>query len=334
MSTEEQDIDKLLTDWLAGNASEEDKENIRQWAAKSEQNLALLETFKNAWTERTPEPILVNADEKINTIWEAGMEESSRDVSPWKSIWRYAAAILILISVAGSLYYYLDSSQTTPTEIFQSTYVIRENPSGQKTKLFLPDGSVVYLNSASKIKFLKGFSGNERRVLLFGEAYFEVAKNKVKPFVVESQGVETVALGTAFNVNAYDGQDELSVSLVEGKVEVRQIGQGEDRLILSPGREASLIHSTNEIHERPFDLQDVVGWKEGKLIFRNASFDQVKVKLERWFGVQVKVHGDVPQDWHVSTIYEGQTLKNILIDLQYTKHFTYEIKEDIVNIQF
>ncbi|GAB3650250.1 DUF4974 domain-containing protein [Echinicola sediminis] len=334
MSTDENHIDKLLTDWLSGNASEEEKESIKQWAADSEQNLALLETLQKAWAEKSPEPVLVNADEKINTIWEAGMGEKARVISPWKAIWKYAAAILILIGVSGSLYYYLHSSETLPTEIIQATYVIRENPSGQKTKLFLPDGSVAYMNSASQIKFREGFSGNERRVLLSGEAYFEVVKNKEKPFVVESQGLETVALGTAFNVNAYEGQDELSVSLIEGKVEVRQIGQSNKRLILNPGREANLVQSTNHFQERPFDPLEVIGWKEGKLSFRNASFDQVKLKLERWFGVQIDVHGEIPKDWHLTTVYDGQTLKNILTDLQYAKHFTYEIKEDSINIQF
>nr|WP_246581488.1 FecR family protein [Echinicola shivajiensis] len=262
------------------------------------------------------------------------MEDTKRNKSPWKAVWNYAAAILILISVAGSLYYFLDESDTEPTAVFQATYVIRENPSGQKTKLFLPDGSVAYLNSASKIKFLQGFLGNERRVFLSGEAYFEVAKNKNKPFVVESQGLETVALGTAFNVNAYPGQDELSVSLVEGKVAISQLGDDGNGLILRPGREASLVQSTNEIFERSFDPLTIIGWKDGKLVFSNADFDQVKIKLERWFGVKIEVRGDIPQDWHVSTIYEGQNLKNILTDLQYTKKFAYEIKGDNITIRF
>ncbi|WP_186755989.1 FecR family protein [Echinicola salinicaeni] len=334
MRAEEHDIDKLLADWLAGNASEADKETIRQWAAESEENLALLENLKDVWSAKSPEPILVNADEKIHEIWEAGMQETERNGSPWKAVWRYAAAILLLISVSGSLYFYMGSSDPEPTAVDHSNYVIRENPSGQKTKLFLPDGSVVYLNSSSKIKFIQGFSGNERRVLLSGEAYFEVAKNKEKCFVVESQGLETVALGTAFNVNAYPEEDELSVSLVEGKVEVRQIANDSERLILQPGREASLVHSTNEILERSFDHTEVLAWKEGKLIFRSAPFDQVKIDLERWFGVKIEVHGEIPKDWNLSTIYEGQSLKNILTDLQYTKKFAYEIKGDNITIRF
>ncbi|UCS94998.1 FecR domain-containing protein [Echinicola marina] len=334
MSNEENHIDKLLADWLAGNAKEKDKEAIKQWAAESEENLALLENLKDVWSEKSPEPILVNAEEKIHEMWEAGMQETESNKTLWKAVWRYAAAILLLISVSGSLYFYMESSDPEPTVVAHSNYVIRENPSGQKTKLFLPDGSVAYLNSSSRIKFIQGFSGNERRILLSGEAYFEVAKNKEKPFVVESQGLETVALGTAFNVNAYPGQDELSVSLVEGKVEIRQLGNQGDRLILSPGREASLIQSTNEVLERSFDPMAIIGWKDGKLVFSNAAFDQVKIKLERWFGVKIEVRGDIPQDWHVSTIYEGQNLKNILTDLQYAKNFAYEIKGDNITIRF
>src|SRR5690606_4428956 len=196
------------------------------------------------------------------------------------------------------------------------------------------DGSIAYLNSASSVKYLQGFSGEERRVELKGEAYFEVARNTDKPFIVESHGVETIALGTSFNIKAYSNEEELRVSLVEGKIMVHKKGNVKNGVMLSAGKELHVGLNTDKLIETSFDQEEVIGWKDGKLIFNNAGFDEVKLKLERWFGVDIEIAGRVPGDWMVSTVYEGQTLKNILTDLQYSKDFTYVIKKEKVIIKF
>lgn len=329
-------IDKLLAKWLAGVATDEEKAVIKQWAGGNEVNLGILETLQKVRDEKMGEPILVNVDEKINEIWSKGMRSRQRKKAVWKPHFKYAAAIALLVICFWGLFQ-LNSGKFYREEIpvaEQEAYISKENLAGQKTKLYLPDGSVVYLNSASSIKYLQGFSGKERRVVLRGEAYFEVARNTDKPFVVESFGVETIALGTSFNIKAYSTEEELRVSLVEGKVMVHKRGGVANGVMLSPGRELHVGLNTDELIETSFDQEEVIGWKDGKLIFKNADFDEVKLSLERWFGFDIEIVGKVPGDWSLSTVYEGQTLKNILIDLQYSKDFAYEIKKQEVIIKF
>lgn len=336
MDSNDNYIDKLLAKWLAGVATDEEKAVIKQWASGNEVNLEVLETLQKVRDEKMGEPILVNVDEKINEIWAKGMRSRHRKKRVWKPFFKYAAAIALLVSSFWGLFQ-LNSGKFDRGEITvpeQQVFISRENLAGQKTKLYMPDGSIAYLNSASSIKYLQGFSGDERRVELEGEAYFEVARNTDKPFIVESFGVETIALGTSFNIKAYSTEEELRISLVEGKVIVHKRGNAANGVMLSPGRELHVGLSTGELIETSFDQEEVIGWKDGKLIFNNAGFDEVRLRLERWFGVDIEIVGKVPGDWRLSTVYEGQTLKNILIDLQYSKDFSYGIKKEKVIIKF
>ena len=336
MDSKDNYIDKLLAKWLAGVATDEEKAVIKQWAGGNEENVEILETLQKVRDEKMGEPILVNVDEKINEIWAKGMRSRHREKAVWKPLFKYAAAIVLLVS-SFWIFFQLnrerfDGEGNTVPE--QQVYIFRENLAGQKTKLYMPDGSIAYLNSASSVKYLQGFSGEERRVELKGEAYFEVARNTDKPFIVESHGVETIALGTSFNIKAYSNEEELRVSLVEGKIMVHKKGNVKNGVMLSAGKELHVGLNTDKLIETSFDQEEVIGWKDGKLIFNNAGFDEVKLKLERWFGVDIEIAGRVPGDWMVSTVYEGQTLKNILTDLQYSKDFTYVIKKEKVIIKF
>ncbi|WP_051315349.1 FecR family protein [Algoriphagus terrigena] len=336
MKGPEDQIDEILTNWLTGTASHEELQVLKDWASQDEANLELMETLKKAWNEKNAEPILVNAEDRINEIWQKGnLKKKERDLRRIP-LFKYAAAAILLVGSSFGIFHWTQIGETPQVELPASvpSYVLRENKAGQKTKITLPDGTIAYLNSSSSIKFINGFIGNERRVVLEGEAFFEVAKDKSKPFVVESRTVETIALGTAFNVNAFDDSEVVRVSLVEGEVKVNQIGNNDKTVILNPGWELVIVPETRSFLEMPFNLDEVTGWKDGKLVFNNASLEEVTRRLERWYGVHIQVRGNVPANWKVSTVYEDQSLKNVLIDLQYSKKFAYEIDESKITISF
>lgn len=329
-------IDKILTKWLTNSASPEELQILKDWVGQDEANLELIETLKKVWSEKTAEPVLVNVDDRISEIWQRGvMKKPKRTLG--RNLWaKYAAVIFLLVSSSFGIFYFsqMEKPRQDDQSLILPSYVLNENKAGQKTKIFLPDGSLAYLNSSSRIKYLSGFLGNERRVILEGEAFFEVAKDKTKPFIVESRTVETVALGTAFNVNAFDDSKVIRVSLVEGEVKVNQMGNKGETVILNPGWELVVVPETRSFLEMPFDLEEVIGWKEGKLVFNQATLQEVSQRLERWYGVQIQIKGKVPENWKVTTVYQNQTLKNVLTDLQYSKKFAYEIDESEVTITF
>lgn len=336
MNASEDQIDLILSKWLTNTASQEELLILENWAGLCDENLEIFETFKIVTNESTAEPILVNLEERTNDIWEQAFQKKTDSQRNWSVVIKYAASLFLLAALAMSVFYYQQLEKESDSELVAETpsFIIRENKPGQKTKIFLPDGSVAYLNSSSSIRYLSGFFGHERRLLLKGEGFFEVAKDKSKPFIVETQSVETIALGTAFNVKAFDEEGEIRISLVEGEVSVNQLANSDNPLILKPGKELLLSLDSNTFLEQDFDLEDVIGWKEGKLIFMQANLPEIKLSLERWYGVHIDIKGKVASNWKVTTVYENQSLKNVLTDLQYSRKFAYEIKHSNVTITF
>ncbi|PKQ63257.1 hypothetical protein BZG01_16170 [Labilibaculum manganireducens] len=158
-------------------------------------------------------------------------------------------------------------------------------PVGGEYEIELPDGTVVKLNADSYLEFPSKFSGKERRVVAKGELYFDVAKNKDWPFIVESEGMELKVLGTEFNVRAYADEKEMISTLVEGSVEVTN-SRGE-LIRLTPGRQAVLNKSDQSMIECKANIEAVTAWKNGKFIFDNRRLEDIMYDLARWYDVKV-----------------------------------------------
>ncbi|WP_460513966.1 FecR family protein [Cyclobacterium sediminis] len=333
MRQNENKIDVLLAKMLARTASKEEIEELEVWALESRENYETLKTLKKLWKEQSLASKKPISKSKIDDIWEKGMVEKKENSFSYNTFLKYAAVILFIFGFYSGFYYFIAANQEKEEDKVIE-YTVLANPAGKKTKHTLPDGSVVFLNCFSSIKFIKAFNSEERKVYLMGEAYFEVAKNVNKPFIVESNGVTTKALGTIFNINAYPGDETMKISLFEGEVEIQNPTSEKLPILLLPGKELQVDNIKDSYVKSSFNPELVAGWKEGKLVFEYADFMEVKVKLERWFGVDIKVKGRKPNDWKVSTVYKKESLKNILMDLQYAKQFAYEINDDQVTIQF
>lgn len=166
-------------------------------------------------------------------------------------------------------------------------------PRGRKFQLVLPDGSKVWLNAASSLRFPTVFSGNERRVEITGEAYFEVSRNTTQPFIVKiNDHADIRVVGTQFNVNAYTDEESIHTTLVEGAVRIRSHEQSR---VLSPGQQAQISNSRGDL--RILDqanLEQVTAWKAGFFNFRGASLPEVMRELARWYDLEVIYEGKVP----------------------------------------
>ena len=181
----------------------------------------------------------------------------------------------------------LDSSKSvtyervtgTPAKIEYNTIIV---PRKGEYQLILADGSKVYLNSESKLRFPTRFEGKERRVYLEGEGYFEVAKDTAKPFIVEAKEVDVRVLGTSFNVSAYVSEQAVRTTLVDGKVRVgdRLTGKGE---IIVPGQQAEWEDGTFTTKE--VDTSIYTAWINGKFYFEGATLEEITSQLERWYDI-------------------------------------------------
>jgi len=198
-----------------------------------------------------------------------------------------------------------------PSEILYNTLT---TPRARKATVILADGTQVWLNAASSIKYPTAFAGKERRVEIAGEAYFEIKKNAEMPFVVRRAGSDEMiqVLGTRFNVNAYNDEDAMKTTLLEGSVKVIR---GRNSSILSPGQQA-ILGNGNDDGIRVVDdtnIDEVMAWKNGRFQFSNMDLKTIMRQLTRWYDVDVVFEGKVPdirvggfihKDVNLSTVME------------------------------
>lgn len=212
----------------------------------------------------------------------------------------------------------------TPSAI---TYNTLATPRGGQYQLVLPDGSKVWLNAASSIKFPTAFAGNERKVEMTGEVYFEVAKNPKQPFkvfIAPQAGRPEAAvevLGTHFNINAYDDENAMKTTLLEGKVKVgnpRQAGADWQSAILKPGEQAELTPDSRlTIHDKA-DLESIMAWKNGLFHFENVDIKAVMRQISRWYDVEVEYKGTIKNEPLFIEIPRNTNLSDVLKVLETT----------------
>ena len=241
---------------------------------------------------------------------------------------QYAAIFIVALSIGFSISHYTDMLK--PSEV-ASVNIEKMNPKGQKSIIMLPDGSRVTLNSNSSLKYENDPIAGERIIYLRGEAFFEIAKDENRPFVVYSDGFKTTAVGTSFNINAYDDNNNAKVYLKTGKAEV----QSENNFIhLSPGEGANFNSSENKLRRVTLDGYKVLGWKSDLIIFDNASLDEVVRTLENWYGITINVKGKTNDKWRINGEFENEKLENILKSLSFTGSFDYTIRDEIATLKF
>ena len=202
-----------------------------------------------------------------------------------------------------------------------------ETPVGGKYQLNLADGSKVWLNSSSSIRFPIFFSKDKREVELKGEAYFEVSKDSKRKFSVRS-GIQTVeVLGTQFNINAYSDEKSIKTTLFEGEIRVIDLKTNNSKL-LKPGEQSNVDQS---IQIRRIDTQTEIPWKEGYFHFKKADIETVMRQLGRWYGVTARYEGNLPEHHFSGAISNNLTLLEVLEILEKSNiHFRLDGKEVVV----
>ena len=203
-------------------------------------------------------------------------------------------------------------------------YNTLSTPMGGQYQLSLPDGTRVWLNSGSSIRFPTAFVGNNRIIELNGEAYFEVKENKKMPFIVRTNNsMDIRVLGTQFNVMAYDNEKSIKTTLVEGSV---QILKESGTAFLEPGQAAILNKGTGKIKVASADIEESVAWKNGLFMFSNENIESIMRKVARWYNIEVEYQGNLSDKDFVGTISRNKNISELLKMLELTGavHFRIE----------
>ena len=226
---------------------------------------------------------------------------------------------------------------------------------GSKSKIELPDGTQVWLNADSKLEYKGDFSGKNREVSLSGEAYFDVVKDKSRPFIIHTRTVQIKVLGTAFNVRSYPAEKTTETALIRGSVEVTLNAQPDKKVILKPnekvligdaipesnknttdntakttGHEAMIISNVH-VDKKDQEVHETM-WVKNKLAFDETPFDNMIAEIERWYNVEIVVKNKKLSANTYTVTFENKSLDEVLEGLQFSAHFQYQLKDGVVTI--
>ena len=207
--------------------------------------------------------------------------------------------------------------------VVEVLYNTISTPKGGQYQVLLSDGSKVWLNAASSLKFPASFTGKERKVELLGEAYFEVAKNDKMPFKVEADGMEVEVLGTHFNINSYDDESTVRTTLLKGSV---RINGAKSKSFLKPGQQAKLERDGDIKIVNNADVDQAVAWKEGRFQFNRADIHEVMRQIARWYNVSIEYKGIVSSHFG-GTISRDVNLSQVLEMLQLTGEVKFHVED-------
>jgi ferric-dicitrate binding protein FerR (iron transport regulator) len=229
-----------------------------------------------------------------------------------------------IVKQGGQLSYKTDEGANA-TELLYNTMT---TPRGKQYQLVLSDGTKVWLNAASSIRFPAAFKGKERRVMVSGEAYFEVAQDKQMPFVVQLDKSQIEVLGTHFNVMDYNDERAVNTTLIEGAV---KITAGTQQIVLTPGEQGRVDRSTGNLSSAPVDVEQAVAWTRGRLSLVDSDLPVLMRQISRWYDVDVRFQGNPPNVHIGGFIHRDVNLATLMDFLEENGvHYTFEGKTIII----
>lgn len=204
---------------------------------------------------------------------------------------------------------------------------------GETYRLRLPDGTSVWLNAASSLKFPVSFAKSKsRNVELSGEAYFEIFKDKSHPFVVSTDRQEVRVLGTHFNMSSYPDEPDIRTTLIEGSVKVIPLKlSGAKEILLKPGQRSRLFEGKLEV--TPVDIQEETAWKNGDFIFRNEHIESIMRKLSRWYDIDVRYEGEMADLIFIGVVSRSKNISSVLKVMESTGNVRFKIEGRRVTVK-
>lgn len=341
---------------LSGEAGPDDLAELDRLLKEAPEAVFQVEQLEKLWRQQTELP-----QQKINEAYSRHLQRLSNHLSepalqytqnetpqwpeeeaaaPVRSTrwwWMGGVAASLLIGV---LLFFLPGKEQggkLPSQNVVSTRF------GSKSKVQLPDGTVVHLNSGSLLTYDQAFNGKIREVRLSGEAFFDVAHNKDRPFIIHTDAVDIKVLGTAFNVRAYPDEQTTETALIRGSVEVMLLHNPDKKIVLKPSEklvvqnkqdtaearpqratsEAIPLVTISKVHSLEKDSTVLeTSWVDNKLVFENESLETIAQKLERWYDVRITITDEGLKKERYKATFEGESLEDVLNALKYAGAFS------------
>ena len=331
MHTEEKhnDIDELISLYISGTLDEPSFARLKQWSLESEVNRVYVRNRLEVWFSSgvSGDGASFNKNEAFDLFRQriAKAEEKQKQVRrfSWKVLYRVAAVILILLLPLGA---YWQGKETVKHTFADMTV---EAPLGARTKLHLPDGTLVWLNAGSKIVYSQGFGVDDRKLSLEGEGYFEVTRNEKVPFEVKTKEVNLKVLGTKFNFRNYPDDAEVTVNLLEGKVALHNEIRPMQELYLVPNERMVLDKLTGKMTKSHVKTENASVWINDELFFDEELLEDIAKKLMRSYDVEIEVADSLKNKrFYGSFKIMGNTIDEVLQKIASTNRMKYRHEDE------
>lgn len=325
-SNERKEQLEIITRYLEGLATPEEVAGLFEWTDASKDNRLYFQQLKNIWdnSRHLKNVERIDTDEALKSVRQK-ITIRSPLASFWDR-WKNIAAVLLIPLILGNILFLVlqkDRNVLNGEPIYNELFV----SFGTRTSLKLSDGSSVWLNSGSSLRYPDRFAEDKRTVFLSGEAYFEVESNPSYPFIVETSGMNVEATGTKFNVAAYSSDDKAEVTLVAGQVEVIMKDDTVDDVtsyVLNENQHLSYQKSSRNALLSDVETDRYIAWKEGKMIFMYEPLSEAVKKIGQVFNVDIELRGTSIQEYSLRAIFEDESLEEILKMLKISSPIDYK----------
>ncbi|MCB0566287.1 MAG: FecR domain-containing protein [Phaeodactylibacter sp.] len=316
------DIEAIIIKSLERQASAREEQVLQDWLRQGDKYQHHYEEVRALW--EAARDVDFNLDPDTDREWEslAAKLPAAALTGRGKVLrfqnWRFAAAAIVLAGLLGLITFYFTRPGGPAIAQEFST------PLGERKEIQLADGTLVALNAESRLQVLEGFDGKERRLRLEGEGYFQVSTDAGRPFIIETEGARVQVTGTAFNLNAYQENTSVRLTVTEGSVRF-SAPKEEIAQPVTAGNAAEMDRASGKIRSIPFD-QRATAWQKGVLVFANTPWPEVVSSLERHYAVEISDETEL-QDKRYSAVFDNQPLEETLKVMQATLGFEAERKD-------
>jgi ferric-dicitrate binding protein FerR (iron transport regulator) len=348
------EVKTAIVNYLSGELSNNDKELLNSWLEKSQTNKLIFDQFSDIWRAGSHDKLSRQIDS--DKAWKAlqnriNIQNHKTKNFSWVEFSRIAAVFIVALFLGGLAYHIIDRKKEIISEPLFVEYV---SPLGSRSFVKLTDGSKVWLNAGSTLKYKNTYGINNRELQLTGEAFFEVAKNKEIPLIVKTSEIDVIALGTKFNVKAYSEEKTIETTLIEGSVKLESSTvKLADNLFLSPNEKAvftkrnqsvELIaqqqqNKKDETITKPkleiiesVEPEPIISWKDQRWVINNEKLGSLAIKLERRFDVNFIFDNDLLKEYSFRGTLEDETLEQIMDAIKFTSPIKYVLDKKTVYV--
>lgn len=318
MTTEE------LKRYANGQSSFEERQRIDRWLLEQEKDL----------------PEVPGEREQLHMVWERLSNDTGVDVEsspvvlsntskikPLQYLMKVAASVLFIVGFSWCVYHFYGEASSGQSQIMRTVHT----EAGQKLKIRLPDGSKIVLNSESELCYPEKFAKDQRLVTLRGEAFFDIAHDSDRPFIVHTDSTFTEVLGTQFDLKAYSEDKQVLLTVTRGKVRFGRYHQS-DQVLLTAGMQG-VMNFQQPVKSHMVDVADKIDWTENSLVIKDEKLADVAKRIERMYGVEIIITSKEISALTVTGTFKGARVDHILNSLSFSTGVKYTIKDKIITIR-